>query len=495
SRARDLLATPKRARDILATPKRARDACHPGPPEMPSPAASKDRLRPLRARLEQLGYTGDHFGPDSAALVQRLLSDLIQTTTTCRQLKAERDRLAAEKADAEKKVGETELNCGSPELPPQLPPLRQELAHLTADNNALHLNLIKQIEERDAKERAVQLMVKRHQDDVTELKFLNSQYLHKIRVEQRKAEQERAKVEDWLRQQGVFAAMAKGKGGFAWATDGNQVQAMHSNISVREEEIARLGEQLEQARSSVVRTSAAFRSPAKYVLSASPSRSPSPLTTGPLQRVEQLESQLAFLQDYAADLEQRAKRSDEEKEVLRQEWKADQDGLLDRLRQAQEKNEALMRDLDVLESLVDEFEKMREDAETEAQPVSGTTAHRVNSLTEQRKYAAQHAGERADFHRQLADLRSQICSLSASLELTEREKKDVTGWLAESRLETQAAANERDKLIGVLESFEKQFVGFEDDIRGITAERDNIRQLYEQTLKELRNARQALSRQ
>lgn len=153
---------------------------------------------------------------------------------------------------------------------------------------------------------------------------------------------------------------------------------MHSNISVREEEIARLGEQLEQARSSVVRTSAALRSPAKDVLSGSPSRSPSPLTNGPLQRVEQLESQLAFLQDHAADLEQRAKRSDAEKEELRQEWKTDRDGLLDRLRRAQEKNEALMRDLDVLESLVDEFEKMREDAETEARPVPGTADQRVN---------------------------------------------------------------------------------------------------------------------
>lgn len=67
------------------------------------PDTGRDLSNVLRSRLNQLEYYDD-FSLDSMPLIQKLLSDLIQTTEAARKFKAQVDVLAQEKSLANEQV-------------------------------------------------------------------------------------------------------------------------------------------------------------------------------------------------------------------------------------------------------------------------------------------------------------------------------------------------------------------------------------------------------
>jgi hypothetical protein len=67
------------------------------------PETGRDLSNVLRNRLIQLEYYDD-FSSDSVPLIQKLLSDLIQTTEAARKFKAQVDVLAQEKVLAQEQV-------------------------------------------------------------------------------------------------------------------------------------------------------------------------------------------------------------------------------------------------------------------------------------------------------------------------------------------------------------------------------------------------------
>jgi hypothetical protein len=67
------------------------------------PETGRDLSNVLRNRLNQLEYYDD-FGLDSVPLIQKLLSDLIQTTEAARKFKAQLDVAAQEKSLAQEQV-------------------------------------------------------------------------------------------------------------------------------------------------------------------------------------------------------------------------------------------------------------------------------------------------------------------------------------------------------------------------------------------------------
>jgi hypothetical protein len=77
----------------------------------------------------------------------------------------------------------------------QMEPLRNEMAQLTKENNQLHMDLIRAADLRDERERKTQLIVRRYQNDIADLNFLNKQLQSKIGNEQRRAEAERFRLE------------------------------------------------------------------------------------------------------------------------------------------------------------------------------------------------------------------------------------------------------------------------------------------------------------
>ncbi|KAI9357686.1 hypothetical protein DFJ73DRAFT_190386 [Zopfochytrium polystomum] len=133
----------------------------------------------LRHRLNQLDYTED-FGTDSALLVQRLLADLVRTTESMKKFKHQLGTVQREKAALEE----------------QIKPLRSEIARLTAENNQVHLELVKMADDRDASQRRTEQQARKREAEEAELRFLATQYNQKAENERMKNEFERQRVEE-----------------------------------------------------------------------------------------------------------------------------------------------------------------------------------------------------------------------------------------------------------------------------------------------------------
>ncbi|XP_031167557.1 centrosomal protein of 135 kDa isoform X1 [Sander lucioperca] len=118
----------------------------------------------LRKRLDQLGYRHP-LGIESLPLVEKLFSDLIHTTESLRNAK-----LSAGKTEKE-----------SRNVDALLEPYRAENARVVRENNELHLELLKLKEEKDRVSRELKAHVRKLDHETSDLKFLNNQYVHKVR--------------------------------------------------------------------------------------------------------------------------------------------------------------------------------------------------------------------------------------------------------------------------------------------------------------------------
>ncbi|KAG7488859.1 hypothetical protein MATL_G00038960 [Megalops atlanticus] len=117
----------------------------------------------LRKRLDQLGYR-QPLGIESLPLVEKLFSDLVHTTESLRSAK-----LSAGKTEKENK-----------NVDAQLEPYRVENARLVRENNELHLGLLKLREEKEKLSRELRGYNRKLEQQMSDLKFLNNQYVHKV---------------------------------------------------------------------------------------------------------------------------------------------------------------------------------------------------------------------------------------------------------------------------------------------------------------------------
>ncbi|XP_036377259.1 centrosomal protein of 135 kDa isoform X3 [Megalops cyprinoides] len=117
----------------------------------------------LRKRLDQLGYR-QPLGIESLPLVEKLFSDLVHTTESLRSAK-----LSAGKTEKESK-----------NVDAQLEPYRVENARLVRENNELHLGLLKLREEKEKLSRELRGYNRKLEQEMSDLKFLNNQYVHKV---------------------------------------------------------------------------------------------------------------------------------------------------------------------------------------------------------------------------------------------------------------------------------------------------------------------------
>ncbi|XP_054910083.1 centrosomal protein of 135 kDa isoform X2 [Poeciliopsis prolifica] len=118
----------------------------------------------LRKRLDQLGYR-QPLGIESLPLVEKLFSDLVHTTESLRNAK-----LSAGKTEKE-----------SRNVDALLEPYKAENAKLVKENNSMHLELLKLREEKDNFCRELKLQIRKLDNETSDLKFLNNQYVHKLR--------------------------------------------------------------------------------------------------------------------------------------------------------------------------------------------------------------------------------------------------------------------------------------------------------------------------
>uniref|UniRef100_A0A3P9Q772 Centrosomal protein 135 n=1 Tax=Poecilia reticulata TaxID=8081 RepID=A0A3P9Q772_POERE len=118
----------------------------------------------LRKRLDQLGYR-QTLGIESLPLVEKLFSDLVHTTESLRNAK-----LSAGKTEKESRNVDALLG-----------PYKAENARLVKENNSMHLELLKLREEKDHFCRELKLQIRKLDNETSDLKFLNNQYVHKVR--------------------------------------------------------------------------------------------------------------------------------------------------------------------------------------------------------------------------------------------------------------------------------------------------------------------------
>ncbi|KFW03448.1 Centrosomal protein of 135 kDa, partial [Eurypyga helias] len=119
----------------------------------------------LRKRLDQLGYQ-QPLGVESFPLVEKLFSDLVHTTESLRSAKLS--------------AGKTEKECSNYDA--VLEPYKTENAKLTRENNELHLQILKLKEQSDRHVKDLKASLRRVEHETSDLKFLNNQYVHKIKM-------------------------------------------------------------------------------------------------------------------------------------------------------------------------------------------------------------------------------------------------------------------------------------------------------------------------
>uniref|UniRef100_A0A8D0HJ81 Centrosomal protein 135 n=1 Tax=Sphenodon punctatus TaxID=8508 RepID=A0A8D0HJ81_SPHPU len=138
--------------------------------------AAERKFINLRKRLDQLGYRHP-LGVESLPLVEKIFSDLVHTTESLRSTKLS--------------SGKIEKECSNVDV--VLEPYKAENGRLTRENNELHLDILNLKEQSDRQVKDLKATLRKIEHDTADMKFLNNQYIHKIRSLERdnKAKTER----------------------------------------------------------------------------------------------------------------------------------------------------------------------------------------------------------------------------------------------------------------------------------------------------------------
>ncbi|KAM6346411.1 centrosomal protein of 135 kDa-like [Podargus strigoides] len=144
-------------------------------------ATAERRFINLRKRLDQLGYR-QPLGVESLPLVEKLFRDLVHTTESLRS--------------AELSAGKTEKECSNYDA--ILERYKTDTAKLTRENSELHLELLKLREQSDRHVKDLKASLRRVKHETTDLKFLNNQYVHKMKMLEKENKAKTEKIQQLL---------------------------------------------------------------------------------------------------------------------------------------------------------------------------------------------------------------------------------------------------------------------------------------------------------
>ncbi|KAM6221440.1 centrosomal protein of 135 kDa [Rhynchocyon petersi] len=132
----------------------------------------------IRKRLDQLGYR-QTLTVECLPLVEKLFSDLVHTTESLRKSK-----LSAVKAEKE-----------SANFDFVLEPYKVENARLCRENNDLYLEVMKLREQSDQQIKELKAALKKCARETSDLKFLNNQYIHKLKLVEKESRAKNEKIQ------------------------------------------------------------------------------------------------------------------------------------------------------------------------------------------------------------------------------------------------------------------------------------------------------------
>ncbi|XP_054754885.2 centrosomal protein of 135 kDa-like [Lytechinus pictus] len=156
--------------------------------------APERKYTALRKRLDQLGYR-QALGIESVPLVEKLFSDLIHTTESLKNAKLQANKSVREKGNWED----------------QIEPYRSENAKLHRENNELHSQHIRLKDEFDARSKDHKSTIRKLEHENADLRFLNSQYVHKVRAIEKECKAKNDRIGDL--QEKNFHAVVQTPGG------------------------------------------------------------------------------------------------------------------------------------------------------------------------------------------------------------------------------------------------------------------------------------------
>uniref|UniRef100_A0A671E8A4 Centrosomal protein 135 n=1 Tax=Rhinolophus ferrumequinum TaxID=59479 RepID=A0A671E8A4_RHIFE len=148
----------------------------------------------IRKRLDQLGYR-QTLTVECLPLVEKLFSDLVHTTESLRKSK-----LSAVKAEKE-----------SANFDFVLEPYKLENARLSRENNELYLELMKLREQSAQHVKELKTSLKKCARETADLKFLNNQYVHKLKLLEKESKAKNEKIQQL--QEKNFQAVVQTPGG------------------------------------------------------------------------------------------------------------------------------------------------------------------------------------------------------------------------------------------------------------------------------------------
>lgn len=132
----------------------------------------------IRKRLDQLGYR-QTLTVECLPLVEKLFSDLVHTTESLRKSK-----LSAVKAEKE-----------SANFDFVLEPYKLENTKLSRENNELYLELMKLREQSAQHIKELKTTLKESTRETADLKFLNNQYVHKLKLLEKESKAKNEKIQ------------------------------------------------------------------------------------------------------------------------------------------------------------------------------------------------------------------------------------------------------------------------------------------------------------
>ncbi|XP_063096572.1 centrosomal protein of 135 kDa isoform X3 [Cavia porcellus] len=420
----------------------------------------------IRKRLDQLGYR-QTLTIECLPLVEKLFSDLVHTTESLRQAK-----LSSVKAEKE-----------SANFDFILEPYKLENARLNKENNELYLALMKLRECSEQNIKELKTTLKKCARETADLKFLNNQYVHKLKLLEKESRAKNEKIQQL--QEKNLRAVVQTPGGkkrsIAFRRQRMQIdepvppsevssypvpqpedpyiadllQVADNRIQELQQEVHELQEKLAVMESGVRDYSKQIelreREIERLSVALDGSRSPDILSLETKNKTNEkviahLNVQVDFLQQANKDLEKRIQELMETKETVATE-----------VVNLSNKNEKLCQELTEIDQLAQQLERHKEEVLETAD----------KELGEAKK-----------------EIKRNLCEMQ-NLEET-MAKLQLGDYNAEIHLVTR----ERDELQCMLERFEKYMEDIQCNVKLLTAERDKLSVLYNEAQEELCALRQ-----
>ncbi|XP_032916518.1 centrosomal protein of 135 kDa isoform X2 [Catharus ustulatus] len=496
-------------------------------------ANAERRFVNLRKRLDQLGYRHP-LGVDSLPLVEKLFSDLVHTTESLRRAKLS--------------SGKTEKECHNYDT--TLEPYKIENARLTRENNDLHLEILKLKELSDHRVKDLKASLRRIEHETSDLKFLNNQYIHKIKVLEKETKAKTEKIQQlqeknlqavvqtpggkkksipFRRQRMQIDQLVPPSGVSAYPVPqpedpyiadllqvaDNRIQELQSEVRELQEKletsergIKNYSKQVEIRDKEIERLTLALDGGRSHEVLSLESRSKSneKLISHLNLQVEYLQQRNKELENRIQDLLDTKQNVTSEKEIERkvseiQDLQETVTRLKSELSSSQKENERLNEELFGKTSEKGTLELLLNQLQQEKQRLTEKTE---NLERKEREFVLEIERMRLDYGIALGDkspsrLDAFVKTLEDDRDYYKREldylqkmmklRPSPSRRTAEKSEELKSVTRERDELRSVLDKFEKHMLEIQSNVKLLTAERDRFSVLYEQSQSELNRLR------